>query len=135
MLPKDLSQLQNAVSIPPDEAGDGSTGVDGTWVDCSQIQGVLQFIAAVGAATGSPTSYSQKFSVQEADDSSGTNAQACANQDEVTLTADDTCGVGRAHLTKPWARIRILAADDTITGGTSPTVPCSAVIQNRKQTS
>lgn len=133
MFPKDLSQYQNSVSIPPDEAGDGSTGVDGAWVDCSNIVGVLQYVAMCGAATGSPTSFSQNFSVQEADDSSGTNAQVCANQDEVTLTADDSIGVGRAHLTKPYARIRILATDDTITGGSSPTVPVAAAIQFRKQ--
>lgn len=132
MVPVDLSQYQNSVSIPPDEAGDGSTGVDGAWVDCSSVQGVLQYVAACGAATGSPTSFSQNFSVQEADDSSGTNAQVVANQDEVTLTADDTVGVGRAHLTKPYARIRILAADDVITGGSSPTVPVTAIIQLQK---
>jgi hypothetical protein len=124
----DLTELEGGVSISPGTNSDASGDVDGSYVDCTGIQGPVHAEICCGAATGSPTAFSFNFEIWEADDSSGTNAQVCENQIEVTLTADDTRGVGQAHLTKPFARVRCLDADNSFTGGSSPTLDLGANI-------
>lgn len=114
-------------SIPPDEVFTfGGGDVNGSYVDLSKIQGPVHVFAMTGAASGSPTSFSIPFEVEEADDAGGTNNQVVSNQDRAAVTSDDGAAVGRAHLTKPFARIIIDDTDDTVVGGTAPAIEVTA---------
>ena len=124
----DLAQLGGGVSIDPGTNTDAGSDVDGLWVDCGDVQGPVQAVCSVGDATGSPTAQSINFELWEADDSSGTNEQKVSNQSEVTLTADATQGILSGHSTKPYCSVKVIAADSSFTGGTSPTIDTGANI-------
>lgn len=84
-----------------------------------------------GIAAGSPTSFTATFTLLEADDSSGTNSQAIANQSSaVVLTADKTAGTIRAIATKPYVAVKCVLA---FSGGTSPKQDCFGLVTGAKQ--
>ena len=54
--------------------GDFAAGTqNGSWEDLSDTQGTSHALLETGAATGSPTAQSVTYTVEEADDASGTN--------------------------------------------------------------
>lgn len=129
----DLAMLGGGVSIDPGTNTDAGSDVDGLYVDCGDVQGPVQALCSCGDATGSPTAQSINFELWEADDGSGTNAQKVATQTEVTLTADATQGVISGNTTKPFCRVRIIAADSSFTGGSTPTIDTGASILYQKR--
>jgi hypothetical protein len=123
----DLAQLGGGVSIRPGTNTDlGSTDVNGAWVSAGDTVGPVQAVCSTGAATGSPTGISVTFEMWEADDSSGTNAQLCADQRKPTLTAVDSQGILAAQTSKPYVKVKVEADDSALTGGSSPTLDIGA---------
>ena len=96
------------------------------------IQGPVQFLCALGTASGSPTAQSINFELYEADDNSGTNAQKVSVQTEVTLTANKSVGIGRAQTTKPYVKVIVNDSDSGFTGGSSPSQDVTAIILAQK---
>jgi hypothetical protein len=89
--------------------------------------GSLVLLAQVGAATGTPTSYTADFSLEESAD--GTNNWTAVTGSGVTqITADDKLerkDFDCAKLSKAYVRVKEVIA---ITGGTTPKVPASSCV-------
>ncbi len=120
------------VSIAPGATGDAN----GSYVDCGETDGNLTAICQNGAATGTPDNYGIAWSVYEADDKSGTGAQAIAGATG-SLAVGTPANNDRTHVnilvknrSKRFLQVR---ADATISGGSTPTVPLAAVIVGRKR--
>ena len=127
-----VSNLLRVVSIQPGTSYDASGNVNGDWVDAGNVQGPVQFICALGTASGSPTAQSINFELYEADDNSGTNSQKVPVQTEVTLTANKAVGIGRAQTTKPYVKVVVNNSDSSFTGGTSPSQDVVAIVVAQK---
>lgn len=81
-------------------------------------------VVDIGAETGSPTSYTALFRVLESDTSGGSYTEVAGTP--LTLTAAGVSGIAvQPNATKRFLKI---GRTITITGGTSPTVPNSAVL-------
>lgn len=128
-----VNNLGGGVSIEPGTNFDDSADIEGDWVDCQELEGPVQALCDVASATGSPTSFSVNFELWEADDSSGTNAQKVATQQEVTLTADKTFGFLHGLTTKPFCQARVVIADSSFTGGTTPAIDLGATVLAQKK--
>lgn len=106
----------------------GTTASTGSAVDCKDLDGPIHGEFALGAATGSPDSFTVTCSVLECDTSGGSYA-ACAVQSSLVMTAGSTRGFIRAIRTKRYIKLR---ATPAFTGGSSPTVPVCANVIGQK---
>lgn len=113
----------------------GTTASNGEDVDLQAYGGGGVFAVGVGSATGSPTSYTATFKVQEADDNGsgapGTYTDA-KDPDGTALSVVINADKGVAQLRidptylKRWVRV---VATPAFTGGSSPTVAAFAVAE------
>lgn len=100
------------------ESQNAAATLTGTYKDCQTIDGPVYANVGVGEVAGAPDSQSAVFTLMEADDASGTNAQAIAVQSTaVTLTADKGRGRLRGIRTKPFVAVKCVLS---FVNGTSP---------------
>lgn len=129
------SNLAGGVSLKPGGGPFQAAGnLDGAYVDCNKLAGPVQAVCLTGDSTGGPTAMSVNFEIWEADDTAGTGAQKCPGQTEATLTGSNAIDVARALRTKRYCRVRVINADSSFTGGSSPKVPVAAAIVGTRQT-
>ncbi len=113
-------------TITPLSAGTSST----LWLSRADFMSAIVALA-VGAASGTPTSYSVKATIQDADDASGTGAANLEdiNGDdiEIELTADDTNINANIDLipSREFIGASVVVA---FVDGTTPAVPVNATI-------
>lgn len=124
------TSLGGGVSIEPGTNSDGAI-TNGDWVDCGDlsVSPKVSALCTTASATGSPTSYTVDFHIEEADDASGTNAQDCAVKSDGQATGDKQQVWATAQRTKQFCRV---VADPTFTGGSSPTIDLGASILAQK---
>lgn len=117
------------VSVKPGEALSGSTPVTGVYLDMGETVGPVSGLFGVSDASGSPTGQTFTCQLLEADDNSGTGAQALG--DSATITADN----GFTIITAKNRSKRYVAAQMTpaFTGGTSPANKGGAFVVAHKQ--
>jgi len=101
----------------------GSSAVNGSAVDRSGYESCM-VAASVGAATGSPTSYSVATKLQ--DSANGTNGWTDIASG-ATISADNTGSALRVDLSSARQYIRAVSTP-TFSGGSSPAVPHHATI-------
>lgn len=134
MLLRNFGQtVKNFVGLPP-KANVNSDAENGTALDqrANEQYFVGQFLVSVGAATGSPSSFSLVVTLEHSSD----------NSTWVTAPKADTSAAGNAVLTITAAGVYALAFEPqrlnryvrvkralTISGGTSPTVPNGTILQ------
>lgn len=137
MAQKDTFDLKTntggGVSIVPGAVYTPTTDVTGGYVDCTMLEGPIQADCAVGAATGSPTAISVEFHLEEADDAAGTNNQEVASQTVAVLVAASTNAILTAQTTKPFVRVVLDDSGSSLTGGSSPTIPCGVSVIAQKK--
>lgn len=102
----------------------------GSYKDCGNVDGPVQAVVLTGTSTGSPTAISAAFTLMEADDSSGTNAQAVPQQISQTLTADGSVSILSGQTTKPYVAVKCVLG---FTGGVSPTNSVFGVVIGGKK--
>lgn len=116
------AELDAKIGIAPQAA---SAAVNGTGIDATQYDGGV-VACQVGAVTGTPTSYSVAFKVQDSpDNSTWTDANdADGNAVTASLTA---AGIAKLRIDAGRLNqyVRVVATP-SFTGGTSPTVLVSA---------
>lgn len=116
----DINSLIKPVTSVIGKTVSTTTTVNGVAVDTS-IYRSFTYTGARGAASGSPTTSSVVYTLQESDTEGGTYTDVAA-ADAISLTSDNTEGregFQCADLTKRWVRLKAVA---TLAGGTSPTV-------------
>ncbi len=99
---------------------------DGAGIDQLSFAGCesLLAICAAGAPTGSPTSFSAVFTLEDSNDGSSWATVKDRNGDDLTVTLDESGEVGQLHIRPDECRRHVrLNRTITITGGTSPMVP------------
>lgn len=112
-------------NLPGGTVLSGTSARSGSWVDCDLMEGQVYAEAALGAVAGAPTSFTATVTMNEADDSSGTNVQAVAQSTSVVLTAGSTRGMANGQRTKRYVQAVVTVA---FTGGTTPTIPFSSEV-------
>ncbi|QDV49539.1 hypothetical protein [Gimesia fumaroli] len=128
-----MDMLSNALlgkSILPGVSLSGTTPANGSSFDCDNMIGSVHGLFAVGAATGSPTSFTVTCKLQESDSGSG-DWTDLATQSALVLDADGEVGIIRGVRAKRYVRA---VATPAFVDGTSPTAPVSAQICGQKQT-
>jgi hypothetical protein len=127
-----MDMLSNALlgkSILPGVDLSGTTAANGSSLDCDNMIGSVHGLFAVGAATGSPTSFTVTCKLQEsADDSDWSDV---ATQTALVLDADGEVGIIRGVRTMRYVRA---VATPAFVSGSSPTAPVAAQICGQKQT-
>jgi hypothetical protein len=103
--------------------------VNGAGVDCTVVDGPINAISQVGAAAGSPTSYTVTAKLQESDTSGGTYTDLATQSSPGAQTAAGAVAI-RGIRTKKFVRVVQTIA---FVSGTSPTIATSAIVigQNR----
>jgi hypothetical protein len=118
-------------SIEPgfNQSGDGTKNGDA--VDCQGISNdsVVQAAVLNGAATGSPTSYSIDWKIQESDDGS-TGWTDCVQMRETQVTADETPQLLQARRSKRYVRVVAVVA---FVNGSTPTIDIGAAVLLKKR--
>lgn len=104
--------------------------VDGSAVDLLGAEGPVHLLASVGATTGTPTSFTVTWKLQESDTSGGTYADLGDAQTEVLSAVNTDAVISTGWRTKRF--VRAVATVDFV-GGTSPTVGISGVVVARKK--
>ena len=97
--------------------------VAGPGVDCSQCDGPINGIVNIGAATGSPSSFSVVSKLQESVDNS-TWTDITNQQPSVTQTA---AGIGLVRGMRAKQYVRVYHTI-TFVGGTSPAIPLNSLL-------
>jgi hypothetical protein len=119
-----------AVSIKPGTSLSGTTAATGDWVDMATTQGPVAGLFQTGSVSGSPSSFTVTCKMQQADDSSGTNAEDIPVQDSaLVITADKTAGFVRGQRSRRWVRAH---ATPAFVSGTSPAMNVAAVVEGTK---
>lgn len=118
------NNLSGDTSNEPGVTLSGTTADNGDSVDCAAAEGTVQGIFQVGAAGGSPDSYTVTCKLQESDD--GTNNWGdCKNMSSLVLSADKSIGFVRANRTKRYVRSVMTPA---FTGGSSPSIAVAGTV-------
>lgn len=115
--------VKAATGIDP-KSEDG-TGQNGSSIDRSGFASCV-LVGQNGAATGSPTSYTVDFKLQESADGS-TGWSDISGAAVTQITADDQLEYVDVDLSGVKQYIRVVEAT-SFTGGSSPTVPASATV-------
>jgi hypothetical protein len=124
------TSLGGGNSIRPGTSLSGTTAANGSWIDLNACHGPCYGEFMVGAATGTPDSYTVTCKLQQADDSSGTNAEDMPTQSAaVVLTATGSSGFVRGVRSRRWVRA---VATPAFVNGTSPTSPVAATVRAHK---
>lgn len=122
----DLKQHLNPLLSNHDAELSGTD--NGDPVDITETVGMTAILFLIGAATGSPTSFTVTCKAQESDVSSG--FADCDTQSSLVLSSDNSAGIVRAHVTKKFVRGQMVAA---FVGGSSPTIPgATSVVLGQK---
>lgn len=103
--------------------------VNGTGIDCTGVDGPINAISYVGAATGSPTSFSVTAKLQESDTSGGTYTDLASQTSPGAQTAQGILAL-RGIRTKKYVRV---VQTISFVGGSSPAVPTSACLIGQKR--
>lgn len=101
-----------------------SASVNGAGVDCTGVDGPINAISTVGAATGAPTSYTVTAKLQESDTSGGTYTDIVTQSSPGAQAAAGSVAV-RGIREKKFVRVVQTIA---FVAGTSPTIATSAVL-------
>lgn len=103
--------------------------VNGAGVDCTGVDGPINALSQVGAATGSPTSFTVTAKLQESDTSGGTYTDLATQSSPGAQAAAGAVAV-RGIRTKKFVRVVQTIA---FVSGTSPTIATAAIVigQNR----
>ena len=115
------------VSLRPGTTISGGTGANGISVDLRDTVGPVQAICIHGLITGTPTSFSHTFQLEESSDESSWTAMNPRQQ--ANISALDDPAIAKGTRTKRFARVVVT---DNFTGGTSPTSEVCAVIFAQK---
>jgi len=121
----DLAQWsERGVSIRPGTVISGGTGADGIGVDLINTVGPVQGIGIHGLITGTPTSFTHTFELQESATKGGTytNMQPRKN---ASLSALDDIAICKGTRTLRFGRMSVT---DAFTGGTTPTSEVCGII-------
>jgi len=117
-------------SIEPgfNQSGDGTK--NGDTVDCqgTSNDSVVQAAVSNGAATGSPSSYTLDWKIQESDDDS--TWSDCVQNRATQVTADESPQLIQARRSARYVRV---VATVAFTGGTSPTLDLGGQILLKKR--
>lgn len=106
-----------------------TTDVNGTGFDCTAVDGPINAVSQVGAATGSPTSFSVTAKLQESDTQNGTYTDLASQTSPGAQAAAGTVAL-RGIRTKKWVR---LVQAISFSGGSSPAVPTSGLLIGQKR--
>ena len=106
----------------------GTTAVSGSAVDCKDLDNTIHGEFILGAATGSPDSFTVTCQLTECATSGGTYT-AIPTQSTLVLSSGSTRGFIRAQRTMRYVKCKVTPA---FTGGTSPTVPSCATVIGQK---
>lgn len=106
-----------------------TTSANGTGVDCTLVDGPINALSHVGAATGTPDSFSVTAKLQESDTSGGTYTDLATQSSPGAQAAAGVVAL-RGIRTKKFVRIVQTIA---FVNGSSPAIPTSGTIigQNR----
>lgn len=123
-----LNDFQNntilGVGQPPGTALSGTTANNGTGRDMGEGVGQTHAVCMTGAATGSPSSYTVIFKLQECATSGGTYTDISGAT--VTATGDNqTKHIRTNKRTLPYVRV---VATPAFSGGSSPTAPVASMV-------
>ena len=119
------SNIKTAVSVRPQAQAAGT--VNGVTVDTKGYHSASA-VLETGAATGSPTSYTLDVKVQESADNSTWSDVTGLTFTQITAD-DQSQTIAIANIGTARSRYLRLVSVAAFVGGTSPTVPVSAVIQ------
>lgn len=113
------------VSNKPGTSLSGTTANNGEWVDLglASVGAKVSASCLCGAVTGSPTSFTATFKIQEADSSGGAGAQDCEVKTDLVLSTSSTQGFATALRTKRYCRV---VATPAFSGGAGPTLPVAS---------
>lgn len=124
------THLGGGVSNLPGTALSGTTANNGAWVDLATCHGPCYGEFLTGTATGSPTSFTVTCKLQQADDSSGTNAEDMPIQSSnLVLSASGANGFVRGTRSRRFVRGVMTPA---FVSGTSPTAPVASTVHAEK---
>lgn len=123
MTPQDIgASLKTLEGLAPAARSTGSTATTAAGIDRTDYQSCVA-VVHIGAATGSPSSFSAAFKLQESDDDS---TWTDVEDSDVTITA---AGLTEVDVNLAAAKKYLRASlATTITGGTTPTLPSSCAI-------
>lgn len=107
----------------------GTTASTGAAVDCNDLSGPIHGEFTIGAATGTPDSFTVTCTLTESDTESGSYT-AIPTQSTLVLSTGSEFGYVRALRTKRWVKC---VATPAFVGGSGPTVPVCANVVGQKQ--
>lgn len=125
MYDRDLGNLVKvAAGVNPVDAAPGDSPVNGPAVDRQDFESLV-VMAQTGGVTGSPTSFTVTYKVQESDD--GATGWVDVSGATASITAADTAVKVPVNLHKRARYVRVVA-ELSFTGGSTPSVLVGATV-------